>query len=166
MTYHANVDAVIFFAQQCWPLIKAQISDATWQIVGKDPPPKVQRLARYSGISVTGSVPDVRPYLAEASVAIAPLLIGSGTRLKILEALAMRKAIVSTEVGCEGLSVESGNHLVVATQPEAFAQAVVYLLKHPEKRAQLGTAGRLLVETEYAWERCGDRLLHLLEEIC
>lgn len=165
MTYHANVDAVIFFAQQCWPLIKAQIPDATWQIVGRDPPPKVQRLAGYSGITVMGSVPDIRPYLAEASVAIAPLLVGSGTRLKILEALAMRKAVVSTEVGCEGLSVESGKHLVVATQPEAFAQAVVYLLKHPEMRVQLGAAGRLLVEAEYNWEQCGNRLLHLLEEI-
>jgi len=165
MTYHANVDAVIFFAQKCWPLIQAQIPGATWQIVGRNPPPEVQRLARYPDITVTGSVPDVRPYLAEASVAIAPLLVGSGTRLKILEALAMRKVVVSTEVGCEGLSVESGKHLVVATQPEAFAQAVVYLLKHPEMRVQLGAAGRLLVEAEYNWEQSGNRLLRILEEI-
>ncbi len=165
MAYHANVDAVIFFAQQCWPLIQAQIPGATWQIVGANPPPKVQRLARSPGITVTGSVPDVRPYLAQASVAIAPLLVGSGTRLKILEALAMRKAVVSTDIGCEGLAVESGKHLVIANQPESFAQAVVDLLKHPEMRIQLGAAGRLLVEAEYDWEQCGNRLLHILEEI-
>jgi polysaccharide biosynthesis protein PslH len=165
MTYHANVDAVLFFAQHCWPLIQAQIPGATWQIVGRNPPSAVQRLARCPAITVTGSVPDVRPYLTEASVAIAPLLVGGGTRLKILEALAMRKAVVSTEVGCEGLAVESGKQLIVANRPEAFAQAVTYLLKHPEMRVQLGATGRSLVEAEYDWEQCGNRLLRILEEI-
>jgi sugar transferase (PEP-CTERM/EpsH1 system associated) len=165
MTYHANVEAVIFFARQCWPLIQAQIPGATWQIVGRTPPPEVQRLASLPGVTVTGSVQDIRPYLAKASVAIAPLCVGSGTRLKILEALAMRKAVVSTEVGCEGLAVESGKHLLVANQPEAFAQAVVYLLKNPEMRVQLGTAGRLLVEAAYTWEQSGNRLLRILEEV-
>lgn len=163
--YHPNVDAVLRFARLCWPLIQAQITGATWQIVGSSPPLEVQRLAESPGITVTGAVPDVRSYLAQASVVIAPLLVGSGTRLKILEALAMRKAVASTDIGCEGLAVEPGKHLMVENQPEAFAQAVVYLLKHPEICAQLGAAGRLLIEAKYDWEQCGNRLLRILEEI-
>lgn len=163
MNYYPNINAVIFFAQQCWPLIRAQVPDATWQIVGRDPPTQVRRLAELPGVIVTGSVPDVRPYLATSAVAIAPLQIGSGTRLKILEALAMQKAVVSTSIGCEGLSVVPGEHLIVADQPEAFAQAVVTFLNNPEMRAVYGSAGRALVEAEYGWERCGSQLLRALE---
>lgn len=165
MDYYPNIDAVLFFAQHCWPFIRAQIPDATWQIVGKNPQSEVQKLAELPGVTVTGSVPDVQPFLAKSAVAIAPLLIGSGTRLKILEALAMQKAVVSTSLGCEGLSLVPGKHLIVADQPEAFAQAVVELVKNPEKRRTLGTAGRSLVEAEYSWERCGDQLLHALEKM-
>ena len=164
MDYYPNIDAVQFFAHNCWPLIQAQVPGATWQIVGKNPPSEVQRLGELPGVTVIGSVPDMRPYLAELTVAIAPLLIGSGTRLKILEALAMQKAVVSTSIGCEGLSVSSGEHLLVADQPAAFAQAVVKLIRDPLKRATLGAAGRALVEAEYSWEKCGDRLLNILEE--
>jgi sugar transferase (PEP-CTERM/EpsH1 system associated) len=166
MDYYPNITAVLFFAQQCWPLIQARVPGATWQIVGRKPPPEVQRLAELPGVTVTGFVPDVRPYLARAAVAIAPLQIGSGTRLKILEAFAMQKAVVSTGVGCEGLSVKSGKHLIVADQPEAFAQAVVELLSNPSMRIALGSAGRALVEAEYSWEQCGAQLLHVLEETC
>ncbi len=142
MNYYPNIQAVLFFARECWPRIQAQIPSATWQIVGKSPPPEVEQLAELPGVTVTGAVPDVRPYLAAASIAIAPLLIGSGTRLKILEALAMQKAVVSTSLGCEGLAVEAGKHLSVADQPELFAQAMIDLLQDAEKRASLGNAGQ------------------------
>jgi sugar transferase (PEP-CTERM/EpsH1 system associated) len=165
MDYYPNAEAVLFFAQKCWPLIRARMPGATWQIVGKNPRPDVQKLAKLPGITVTGSVADVRPSFAEAGVAIVPLLLGGGTRLKILEAMAMRKAVVSTSLGCEGLSAVPGKHLIVADQPEVFAQAVIELLKNPEKRRALGTAGRALVESAYSWERCGDRLLHILEQM-
>jgi polysaccharide biosynthesis protein PslH len=138
---------------------------ATWQIVGQDPLPAVQDLAKLPGVSVTGSVPDVKPYLAAATVAIAPLLIGSGTRLKILEAFAMSKAVVSTSLGCEGLAVVSGKHLIVADQPEVFAQSIVDLLQNTERRTVLGSAGRILAETEYSWKRCGDGAINALEKI-
>lgn len=164
MDYYPNTHAVLFFAQRCWPLIQALIPGATWQIVGRNPPVEIQRLAELPGITVTGTVPDVRPYLAASAVAIAPLQIGSGTRLKILEALAMRKGTVSTSVGYEGLSLVPGKHLIVADQPEEIAQAVVTLLKNPEMREALGTAGREIAETEYNWGRCGDLLLRILEE--
>src|SRR5205085_10717683 len=116
MNYYPNIDAVLFFARQCWPLIQAQVPHATWQIVGYNPSPEVLELAKLPGITVTGSVPVVQSYLTQASVAIVPLQIGSGTRLKILEALAMQKAVVSTSIGCEGLSVTLGEHLLVADQ--------------------------------------------------
>jgi glycosyltransferase involved in cell wall biosynthesis len=165
MNYYPNVDAVLFFARHCWPLIQALTPSATWFIVGRHPPPEVRQLARLSSVTVTGEVPDVRPYLAEAEVVIAPLRIGSGTRLKILEALAMRKAVVSTSIGCEGLLVEPGKHLLVADFPHTFAQAVVTLLPNRARRVALGNAGRALVETTYNWQECGKRLLHILDEM-
>ncbi len=163
MDYYPNIDAVLYFAQQCWPLIQEQVPDATWQIVGKNPSAEIQSLALTPGITVTGTVADVSPYLASAAVAIAPLHIGSGTRLKILEALAMRKAVVTTSVGCEGLAVEGVKHLLIADRPEKFAQAVIQLLKDPELRTKLGNAGRALVEAKYSWEYCGAQLLQAIE---
>lgn len=163
MDYYPNINAVLYFAQQCWPLIREQVPEATWHIVGKNPSAAIQNLAQSPGIVVTGTVADVRPYLASAAVAIAPLQIGSGTRLKILEALAMRKAVVTTGIGCEGLSVQSEKHLIIADHPQEFAQTVIKLLKKPELRATLGNAGRMLVEAEYSWEYCGSRLLQKIE---
>lgn len=163
MDYHPNIQAVLFFAQQCWPKLRAQIPDATWLIVGRNPPPEVQQLGALEGVTVTGSVPDVRPYMETAAVAIAPLQVGSGTRLKILEALSMQKAVVTTTIGCEGLAVESGKHLLIADQPDMFVQAIITLFHSPETRAKYGRAGRTLVENEYSWEYCGTRLLHALE---
>ncbi len=164
MNYYPNIDAVLFFARECWPLIRSRVPNATWQIVGKDPPPEVQDLAQLPGVSVTGSVPDVKPYLAAASVAIAPLLIGSGTRLKILEAFAMGKAVVSTSLGCEGLAVVAGEHLLVADQPKLLAQSIVDLLHNEEQRTALGNAGRVLAESTYSWKRCGNDALRALEK--
>lgn len=163
MDYYPNIDAVLYFSRECWPLIQSRVPDASWQIVGKDPPREVRDLEELSGVTVTGTVPDITSYLASAAVAIAPLQIGSGTRLKILEALAMQKAVVTTSQGCEGLSVTSGEHLLVADQAQQFAQAVVDLMQDAQKRTALGYAGRKLVETEYSWEHCGHRLLEVLE---
>lgn len=163
MDYYPNKEAVLFFAERCWPLILAQVPDATWQIVGAYPPPEVQRLAELPGVTVTGAVPDVRPYLVASSVVIAPIRVGSGTRLKILEALAMQKGLVSTSIGCEGLDVISGEHLLVADQPHAFADAVITLMRDVKMRRSLGRAGRSLVKATYSWERCGERLLHTLQ---
>ncbi|HEY7124773.1 MAG TPA: glycosyltransferase [Ktedonobacterales bacterium] len=163
MDYYPNTQAALYFAQHCWPRIRAQVPDATWQIIGRDPPPEVQRLAKLPGVTVTGWVPDMRQHLAGAAVAIAPLQIGGGTRLKILEALAMQRAVVSTSLGCEGLELEPGKHVLVADQPEAFAEAVIELLRRPELRQELGRNGRTLVEMAYSWERCGAALLEALE---
>ncbi|HZU70436.1 MAG TPA: glycosyltransferase [Ktedonobacteraceae bacterium] len=164
MNYYPNTNAVIFFAQHCWPIIRQHIPDATWHIVGRNPPPEVCSLAGLPGVTVTGPVRDIRPYLASSAVAIAPLQIGSGTRVKILEALAMRKAIVSTTVGYQGLVVEPGKHLLVADQPAEFASAVVELLRNPQLRMALGNAGRALVEAEYSWKTACAQLVRILDE--
>ncbi|MDY6984483.1 MAG: glycosyltransferase family 4 protein, partial [Pseudomonadota bacterium] len=104
-------------------------------------------------VHVTGTVDDVRPSVHEAAVYIVPLRVGGGTRLKIFEALAMGKAIVSTTVGAEGLPLEDGKHLVLADTPEAFARQVLNLVKDPALRARLGRAGRELVQARYSWQR-------------
>jgi polysaccharide biosynthesis protein PslH len=165
MEYYPNVQAVLLFAQKCWPLIRAQFPTATWQIVGKNPLPDVLKLAELPGISVIGSVPDMRPYLSQAQVAIAPLLIGGGTRLKILEALAMQKAVVSTSLGCEGLAVTTGKHLMVADQYDQFAKDTVTLLRDAQLRAALGKAGRVLAEGTYSWDHYRASLLRVLDDI-
>ena len=164
MDYYPNIDAILYFASECWPLIRSSAPRVTWAIVGRNPPSSVLKLGKVPGITVTGSVSDVRPYLAAANVVVAPLRIGSGTRLKILEAFAMRKAVVSTSLGCEGLDVIPGKHLIVADQPEAFAQCVVDLLQDQDKRAALGSAGKEFARA-YSWQRIGDALVDAVETI-
>ncbi|MFI5273479.1 MAG: glycosyltransferase, partial [Ktedonobacterales bacterium] len=161
--YHPNTQAVMHFARTCWPRIHAEEPDATWLIVGSDPPPEVRRLAKLPGVRVTGTVPAVQPYLSQAAVAVVPLLVGGGTRLKILEALAMRVAVVTTSVGCEGLGLVPGEHALVANTPEEFAAAVVTLLRDPARRAAIAAAGWALVQQQYAWERCVEPLLRVLK---
>ncbi|HET9109727.1 MAG TPA: glycosyltransferase [Ktedonobacterales bacterium] len=158
MDYHPNEQAALFFAEQCWPAIRAQVPDATWHVVGRNPSPAVQALAKLPSVTVTGSVPETQPYLAEACVAIAPILVGSGSRLKILEALAMGKALVSTSVGYEGLDLTPGKHLLVADDGPQFAAEVIRLLRDGGLRAQLGAAGRDIAQRRYDWERIGDLL--------
>jgi sugar transferase (PEP-CTERM/EpsH1 system associated) len=164
MDYYPNIDAVLHFARECWPVIRSKAPHVTWAIVGRNPPSSVLKLGNVPGITVTGSVPDVRPYLAAATVAIVPLRIGSGTRLKILEAFAMKKAVVSTSLGCEGIDVVPGVHLLMVDQPEAFAQCVVDLLQDQARRAALGSAGRELARA-YSWRRVGDALVDAVETI-
>ncbi|HLX39198.1 MAG TPA: glycosyltransferase [Ktedonobacteraceae bacterium] len=165
MDYYPNTQAVLFFAKYCWPLIREQLPAATWLIVGKNPPREVQRLATmFPSVTVTGTVPDVRPYLVTSTVAIAPIQAGGGTRLKILEALAAQTAMVSTTIGCEGLAVVPNKHLLVADTPDAFVSAVVTLLRNPRLRNTLASAGRALIETQYSWEWCGEQLVRILEE--
>lgn len=158
MDYHPNEQAALFFAERCWPAIREQVPDATWYVVGHNPSPAVRALADLPGVMVTGSVPETQPYLAEASVAIAPILVGSGTRLKILEALAMGKAMVSTSVGYEGLDLTPGEHLLVADDGQRFVGEVIRLLRDDDLRLRLGAAGREIAQRRYDWERIGDLL--------
>jgi glycosyltransferase involved in cell wall biosynthesis len=157
--YVPNVDAVHWFVRDIWPRIRAARPTARCTLVGMDPPPSVHRLAQVPGINVVGTVPDVQPWLARATVVVVPLRSGSGTRFKILEAFAAGRPVVSTRIGAEGLAVEDGIHLLLADDPASFAEAAIQLLADPERRWSLARAARELVEREYAWPRIGEKLL-------
>ena len=151
MDWHPNEDAVLHFADAILPRIRAEVPDAALTVVGRNPSARLRQAAARAGIDVTGTVDDVRPSMAEAAVYVVPLRAGGGTRLKIFEALAMGKAVVSTTVGAEGLAVQPGRHFVAADDPGEFAAAVVRLLRDPQERRALGRAGRDLVEARYSW---------------
>ena len=151
MDWHPNEDAVVHFADAILPRIRAEIPDASLTVVGRNPSQRLRDVAQRTGMRVTGTVDDVRPSIGEASVYVVPLRAGGGTRLKIFEALAMSKPVVSTTVGAEGLALEHGRHFLAADEPQAFADAVIGLLRDPARRRMLGDAGRHLVETHYSW---------------
>ena len=153
MDWLPNEDAMLFFCRHVLPLIRREEPDVRLSIVGRAPTAAVTALAADAAIEVTGRVDDVRPYMRDAAVYIVPLRIGGGTRLKIFEALAMGKAVVSTGVGAEGLAVTPGRDVAIADQPEQFAQTVASLLRNPAKRHALGRAGRQLVQRRYSWEQ-------------
>lgn len=157
-----NQDGVQFFVGEIWDRVRARSPQATFQIVGRNPPADVARLAATPGVEVIGSVPDVRPYLAEAAVVVVPLRIGGGTRLKIYEAAAMQKAVVSTTLGAEGLDVADGKQIRIADDPAAFAAAVAELLNDDGSRTELATAARRLVVEHYSAEVVAAQF----EEIC
>jgi len=160
MNMFANRDAVMHFLDEIWPRVVAARPDARFVAVGQDPPPELKaRAAADARIVVTGYVPDVRPYVSAAAVYVVPLRVGGGTRLKVLDAMAGGKALVSTTIGCEGIEVTPGQHLLTADTPPAFAEAVLALLGDAGRRADLGRAARQLVETRYAWPAVGRQLL-------
>jgi sugar transferase (PEP-CTERM/EpsH1 system associated) len=151
MDWYPNEDAIVHFIDVILPTIRREIPSVSLTVVGRNPTDRVKAAGAAAGVNVTGTVPDVRPYMAQASVYVVPLRIGGGTRLKIFEALAMGKAVVATGVGAEGLPVVSGQHFLRADSADEFAQAVIALLKDPTRRKALGLAGRRLVEESYSW---------------
>jgi len=153
MDWFPNEDGILHFTEAVFPRIRDAMPDVSLTVVGKNPGPRIQRLAAIPGVRVTGTVNDVRPYVAAAAVCVVPLRVGGGTRLKIFEALAMGKAVVSTTVGAEGLPLIPGTHFVQADDPAQFADSVVALLRDPARRRALGSAGRRLMEDRYSWSQ-------------
>jgi sugar transferase (PEP-CTERM/EpsH1 system associated) len=151
MDFRPNIDAATWFAHEVWPRIKQARPDARFYIVGRNPVPQVLHLASLPGITVTGSVEDARPWVAKANVYVVPMRMGGGVRLKILQAMAMERAIVSTPMGAEGVPVEQGREMLLAASPEAFAQSAIRLMSDPERRAVLGRAARSLAVSHYDW---------------
>ncbi len=152
MRYRPNVDAALYFVRDVLPRLLEVRPKLVFYIVGGDPPDEVRQLAG-PNVVVTGTVADVRPYVYKAAVFVVPLRMGGGTRLKVLEGLSMRKAMVSTSLGCEGIDVKDGTHLLIADTAASFADAVVRLLEDPTLATTLAMAGRDLVDTRYRWER-------------
>jgi len=157
MSYRANVDAMLFFREMIWPAILKAEPSAKLCIVGKNPPPVIAGL-RSKQIVVTGEVEDVDVYLRQTSVFVAPLRVGSGTRIKILQAMSHGLPVVSTSLGCKGISLENGRDIVIEDDPIAFAQRVISLLRDPVERSRIGRNGRDLVHQQYTWRSIGARL--------
>jgi len=151
MDWYPNEDAILYFIAEILPQLRREVPGLSLAVVGRDPSDRLRAACAGVGVHVTGTVADVRPYVAEAAVYVVPLRIGGGTRLKIFEALAMGKAVVSTAVGAEGLPIVPGQHFLQAETPADFAQAVIGLLKDTGRRRSLGAAGRRLVEERYSW---------------
>lgn len=147
-----NVDAAEWFARQIFPRVREAIPDAEFWIVGRDPVPRIRALASLPGVYVTGAVKDVRPYYAEAKVAVAPFRYGGGTKLKVLEAMALGVPVVATPVGSQGIEAIPARHLFVEESEDAFAQRVGALLQDEALRKEMAAEARRLVEQRYSWQ--------------
>ncbi|MCA9971734.1 MAG: glycosyltransferase, partial [Anaerolineales bacterium] len=152
MDYRPNVDAVLWFADAVWPGIRARRPAATWAIVGQKPHARLERLRGVPGITLTGWVERVQPYLAGAAVVLMPFRVGSGTRLKLLEAMAAGRALVSTPIGAEGYPAAHGRELLLAETAAEMEAAVLHLLDDPAARARLGAAA-VQFAARYDWRR-------------
>lgn len=150
MDYHANISGIRFFLREIWPAVRAELPSSVMYIVGKNPPRELVEHGDAS-VVVTGAVPDVRPFLSRASVVVVPLTVGGGTRLKILEAMAMGKAIVSTSIGCEGLAVQHGRDIAIADAPDEFAREVVRLVRDTGEAGRMAAEARRHVVAQYDW---------------
>jgi polysaccharide biosynthesis protein PslH len=164
MHYRPNIDGAAYFVQEILPRILSARPDAVFYIVGAGATDELKRLAG-PNVIVTGTVPDVRPYVQDASVFVVPLRMGGGTRLKVLEGLSMEKPVVSTSIGCEGIDVVHDEHLLVADDPDAFADAVLALMNDRQRAGELGRRGRILVEQGYRWESVVSRLEEFYERL-
>ncbi|HEX4127538.1 MAG TPA: glycosyltransferase family 4 protein [Acidimicrobiales bacterium] len=151
MGWAPNVDAAVWLSREIWPLVTARVPEARLLLVGRDPAQAVRDLAG-PNVDVTGTVPDVAPYLAQARVVVAPLRAGGGTRLKIMEALDAGRPVVATTVGCEGMEDLVGRGVVVADSATALAGAIAGLLDAPDRATALGLAGHDAVKAEHTWD--------------
>jgi sugar transferase (PEP-CTERM/EpsH1 system associated) len=165
MGYFPNADAVTFFVRDILPLVRAQVPDARFEIVGRDPSAGVRQLARIPGVTVTGFVPDVRPYLANAALAVAPFRIARGVQNKVLEAMASGLPVVGTPLAFQGLAVGESDGVRVADTAEAFAGEVVTLLRDPALQSDLGQRARRYVERHHRWEEVGALLEGKLNDL-
>ncbi len=162
MTYAPNYDAMAWFVSEILPTIRREIPSVKLLITGN---PGERPLPNSEGVELTGYVDDVRPLIASAEVSVVPLRLGGGTRLKILEAMALGTAVVSTAKGAEGLELESGHHLVIADEPQEFAQAVIRLLEDEEFRKELTSNACRVVAAKYDWSVILPRFVELVEEV-
>jgi sugar transferase (PEP-CTERM/EpsH1 system associated) len=166
MDYRPNIDAVLWFCENVLPLIMAEMPTVRFQVVGMNPHPRLDPLRDRPEVEITGAVEDVRPYLYSAAVYVIPLRIGGGTRFKALEAMAARKATVSTSLGVEGIGVTSGKEMLIADAPQAMASAILDLLQSGvARRAAMGAAAYDFVATHYTWDKIVPRLDELYESL-
>lgn len=164
MHYYPNIDAVLHYVQTMHDALRAAIPDLRVLIVGHRPPPEVEALGNLPGITVTGSVPDIRPHLARSWVQLVPLRLGGGTRLKIVESMAAGLPVVSTSVGAQGLAVKDGVEMMLADDPADFVRKTVELLAESDLRETMARTARRFVEENYSWRSLGARFANLCAE--
>jgi sugar transferase (PEP-CTERM/EpsH1 system associated) len=162
MDYRPNVEGVCWFARHVWPGLRAERTDLRWRIVGRNPVAAVRQLGALPGVEVVGAVPDIRPYLAEATVAIAPLRIARGVQNKVLEAMAMGRAVVASDEALTGLEVVEGSEVLAATTPAQWREQIEAVLDDPPLRAVLQRNARACVQNRYSWSA----RLHPLVSLC
>ncbi|HIP96734.1 MAG TPA: glycosyltransferase [Anaerolineae bacterium] len=160
-----NIDAVDWFARRIFPKVREGIPDAEFWIVGRDPVPKVKALESLTGVRVTGRVEDVKSYYAKAKVAVAPFHYGGGTKLKVLEAMALGVAVVATPIGCQGIEAVHGKHLFIEETEEGLIERVVHLLEDERLREQMAIPARRLVEERYSWHSIMSDAIKRLEDL-
>ena len=166
MDWMPNIDAVLYFAEKIFPLIRQEIDNAELIIVGKNPVDSIKRLGETNqNIIVTGTVSDTRPYIRSASCTVVPIRIGGGTRIKIYELMSMAKAVVATTIGAEGLSYKDGENIIIEDDPENFSQAVVKLLRDEHYRFSIGEKAREHVIANCSWNKVTDKFINLLSEL-
>lgn len=163
--YPPNADAVRFFCREILPLVRREIPDARLLVAGQSPPPDVRALADWDSVELLADVADIVPCYQRARLSVVPLRAGGGTRLKILESMALGRAVVSTAIGCEGIDVRHGRDILIADDAESFAACVVSLLRDPETRAALSARARRTVETGYDWPLLAARQLAVYSEL-
>ena len=163
MDWMPNIDAVEYFTSEIWPAVRQKHPEATFTIVGRNPPAKVREMEqRFPGVRVTGTVDDVKPFLNKAAAMIVPLRVGGGTRIKIFEGMATGIPVISTQIGAEGLPVKHGENILLADTPAEFVGQISALFENPSCGENLGAAGRTLVQTNFGW----DKVSRTFEEYC
>ncbi len=163
MDYYPNQEAMFRFCEQIWPLLRAKRPEMKLLIVGADPIPAVIKLGELPGVTVTGSVPDVRPYILRSAAMVAPLNIARGTQNKILEAMAMGVPVVSSSIAAGGVDAQGEEHFLVADTPMQYAEAILRLVEQPAERERLSRAGRERMLSHHAWPRSMERLDGIIE---
>jgi len=165
LTYYANADAMRFFAGEILPRIRAQRPSVMLRITGRSDGVDLTWLSADGSVALTGYLDDVRPVVAGSWACVVPLRIGGGTRLKILEAMALGTPVVATSKGAEGLDITPDQEVLIADEPAAFAAQTVCLLGDPELRQRLAANARLLVEERYGWQAIGSAFCQVVESV-
>lgn len=165
--YFPNTDAAMYFIKEIMPLIRNKRPDFRLTLIGKDPTPELVAISNdpNSGVTATGLVDDTRPYLTQSTLFVCPLRSGSGTRFKLLEALACGLPVISTSIGSEGLVSENSDHMILADTPQAFADAVLKILSEPETAEEIGQEGRKWVVENHAWEYSAGQIANVYQEL-
>ncbi|MGZ0655017.1 glycosyltransferase family 4 protein [Coraliomargarita sp. W4R72] len=165
LDYSPNVDAINWFADEIWPLIHQVMPEIIWRIIGKSPDARSEAWGKLEGVDLVGEVPDVRPYYQSSWAQVVPLRIGGGTRLKIVESLGMRCPVVSTTLGAQGLDLPPEETILLADEPQSFADALIRVLRDSDLRQHLEVNGLKVVQENYRWEQLGQKLTTYMKSI-